>query len=470
VNQFYDYEKSISPEKKKSLGIVYTPIEVVDYINKLVLSRWEGDSPPKILDPCCGTGVFLFDMANKISERWGLTLKEVCRNYIYGFDLDPDAVDLCIKNLSGANIVCADSLEQDYSFCDLIVTNPPYVRIQNLSTERTEGLKSSYEFCVGDTDLYIAFFEKFSKCGKIAGMICPNSWIRNKSSKLLRNYLFDNNLVSHLIDFREKQIFHNVQTYTSIVLISPSDELNYSNDIEQTCRIIKYKNSSSNTLFVGGIASSLGNDSLLDYCDIKIGLATLSDGVYFGEVLKESGYFSLLKTKQSTFLIEANILRRCIKASKITGVKENTYIIFPYDHNNKLMDEEYFSKNYPLAYAYLLNNKEKLLARDKGKISPNKWYGFGRTQGLSNNKKKLLIPPFQKGYLSLRYSTEDELYISGYAVIPKEGHDIETIRSYFQSDELFSWIESNGKTMSNGWIGISKEIFKNYKFNGQKNG
>jgi len=466
VNQFYDYEKCITAEKKKSLGIVYTPIEVVDYINKLALSKWEGDSPPKVLDPCCGTGVFLFDMANKISQRWNLTFEEVCENYIYGFDLDPDAIDLCVKNLPNASISCTDSLKQDYSFCDVIVTNPPYVRIQNLSTEQAEELKSSYEFCVGDTDLYIAFFEKFSKCEKIVGMICPNSWIRNKSSKLLRNYLFDNRLVSRLVDFREKQIFQDVQTYTSIVIISRSDELSYSNDIERDFNVIKYENSSSSTLFVGSLASSMDGDSLLDYCDIKIGLATLSDGIYFGEVLKQVDHFSLFKTKQSTFLIETNVLRRCIKASKISSVKENTYVIFPYDEHNKLIDEKYFSTNYPLAYSYLFDNKERLLSRDKGKISPNKWYGYGRTQGLSNNKEKLLIPPLQKDCLKLRYSSEDELYISGYAIIPKEGCSIEKLRTYFQSKELFSWIESNGKTMSNGWIGVSKEIFKNYKFNG----
>ena len=465
MNQFYDYEKELDAEKKKALGIVYTPIEIVDYINNLVLSEWQGTTPPKVLDPCCGTGIFLFDMAAKISKRWNLAIEEVYKHYIYGFELDPDAVDLCKQNLPGANISCVDSLKQDYSFCDLIVANPPYVRIQNLSTEQVDELKDSYEFCVGDTDLYIAFFEKFSKCEKIIGMICPNSWIRNKSSKLLRNYLYENQLVSHLIDFREKQIFQKVQTYTSIVLISRSDELQYSNDVEQDTCILKYKDCSSNTLFVGKVTTSAGSDSLLDYCDIKIGLATLSDGIFFGEVVKQTGHLSLFKSKKSIVLVETSALRKCVKASKISTVKENTYVIFPYDKDNKLIGEQYFSRNYPMAYSYLLDNKEKLLSRDKGKIPPDKWYGFGRSQGLSNNKEKLLIPPLQKDRLSLRYSTQDELYISGYAIIPKEGYDLDTIRSYFQSEELFSWIESNGKTMSNGWIGISKEVFKNYKFN-----
>jgi type I restriction-modification system DNA methylase subunit len=82
MNQFYDYEKELDAEKKKALGIVYTPIEIVDYINNLVLSEWQGTTPPMVLDPCCGTGIFLFDMAAKISERWNLAIEEVYKHYI----------------------------------------------------------------------------------------------------------------------------------------------------------------------------------------------------------------------------------------------------------------------------------------------------------------------------------------------------------------------------------------------------
>tara|TARA_Y100000310_G_scaffold335578_1_gene417937 strand:- start:549 stop:1958 length:1410 start_codon:yes stop_codon:yes gene_type:complete len=466
MKEFYSYQTTISPQKKKKLGIIYTPMEVVDYINTLILSEWQSKKPPKVLDPCCGTGVFLFDMATKIAARWGLSIEEVYDKYIYGIDVDEPAVEICKTNLPGANIICANSLKEDYSFCDLIVTNPPYVRIQNLTVEQTHALRTSYEFCGGDTDLYIAFFEKLAKCGKRAGMICPNSWIRNKSAKPLRNYLFDNRVLSHLVDFRDTPIFAGTQVYTSIVILSEDNtHLNYSHDMEDKANTLSYKDSSVHGLFVGECTAPEAPHSLLDLCDIKIGLATLCDGIYFGEVLSTDEQRCMFKTKYETFLIEKDILTKCVKASKISQVKDNTYIIFPYDKNNKLLKATTMESTYPLAFGYLSRHKERLLSRDKGKIPPEKWFGYGRTQGLSNNKEKLLVPPLQKGALILRYSSEEELYISGYAVVPKKGYDISTIRTYFEDEKLFSWVQTNGKTMRDGWIGISKEVFKNYRLN-----
>jgi hypothetical protein len=381
-------------------------------------------------------------------------------------DVDKKAVKICTTNLHRATITCENSLHQDYTQWDIIVTNPPYVRIQNLSTQQKQEIKDAYEFCIGDTDLYMAFFEKLAKCEKIVGMICPNSWMRNKSAHPLRKYLFDKRRISEMIDFRGVHVFPTVQTYTCIVIFSPSEELLYSTTINDTLQTLSYEGSSSDALFVGKQQPTSGNAGLLDYCDIKIGLATLCDKIYFGEVVQETEKenLCLFKTKERLFLIERNILKKCVKASKISQVKDNTYIIFPYDENNQLLDENYIRVFYPLAYNYLVFHKNRLLARDKGKIPLEKWFGFGRTQGLSNNKEKLLIPPFHKDELKVRYSSADELYISGYAAVPKPGYDITTVRTYFENKDLFTWIKTNGKTMANGWFGLSKEILKNYKF------
>ena len=79
MEKFYKYEKIISKEKRVDLGIVYTPPEIVDYINSSALDMWDAPNPPKVLDPCCGTGVFLHDMAYKIAQRWNLPIERVMK-------------------------------------------------------------------------------------------------------------------------------------------------------------------------------------------------------------------------------------------------------------------------------------------------------------------------------------------------------------------------------------------------------
>ena len=98
--KFYQYEKSLSSSKKRDLGIVYTPFEIVDQINSRMLSNWASDQPPKVLDPCCGTGIFLFDMAHKISEKWSMPIEQVYKECIYGFDIDAEAVDIGLEIIS----------------------------------------------------------------------------------------------------------------------------------------------------------------------------------------------------------------------------------------------------------------------------------------------------------------------------------------------------------------------------------
>ena len=478
MKEFYDYETGLSDEKKKEMGIVYTPLHIVEFINQEILSGWTEASPPKVLDPCCGTGVFLYDMAQRIAARWSLPLAEVYEKYIYGFDLDPDGAAICRQNLPGATIEVADSLNASYDFCDMVVTNPPYVRIQNLTSEQRADIKKNWEFCIGDTDLYMAFFEKLARLQKPVGMICPNSWIRNKFAYKLRDYLFDQRKVSHLVDFKEKKVFPNAMVYASIVIMPTGiqSRLSYSNDLKRRWIPFTYEKSDSNHVFLGLKMSSKTGRRLLDVCNVSIGLATLGDRIYFGEVVERrpatsnEGELCLFQTKHESTWVEAPTLRRCIKASRHSQIKENTYVIFPYDEKKQLLSEDVLRTNYPRLYAYLSHHKEKLLARDKGGIPPAQWYAFGRTQGLSNDREKILIPPFQKDCLRVRHSSAGEYYLSGYAVTPKEGYTLTDVERWLSSDELWEWLEPRGKSLSSGWVGLSKQTFFDYRISNIEEG
>lgn len=110
------YELFIGEENQKETGAYYTPLFLVDYIlNETVekkLSSKKGDFNCKVLDPACGSGIFLVETLrkiiekyiaekeiNKASEEFRETIKQLARNNIFGIDRDMSAVQVAIFSI-----------------------------------------------------------------------------------------------------------------------------------------------------------------------------------------------------------------------------------------------------------------------------------------------------------------------------------------------------------------------------------
>jgi hypothetical protein len=95
------YEAFVS-ERAAREGIYYTPPHLVDFILDRVLP-WDGkESNLKILDPACGSGVFLVKSFQRLIHRWKRahpgrairadSLRRLLENNLFGVDKDPHAV------------------------------------------------------------------------------------------------------------------------------------------------------------------------------------------------------------------------------------------------------------------------------------------------------------------------------------------------------------------------------------------
>lgn len=93
------YEEFVS--KKPGTGVHYTPEHVVDFVLDGVLP-WNGEEwDLKILDPCCGSGIFLVKAFQRLIYRWEKahnkkinpeTLRYLLENNLLGIDVDEEAV------------------------------------------------------------------------------------------------------------------------------------------------------------------------------------------------------------------------------------------------------------------------------------------------------------------------------------------------------------------------------------------
>lgn len=108
------------PELKKKTGTYYTPPALVEFIlnEKLPINNGEQDYNVKVLDPSCGSGIFLVESFKRLVKRYEnkhkekLTdfeqLKQLLTNNIFGIELHSQAIKVAAFSLYLALVDCLD--------------------------------------------------------------------------------------------------------------------------------------------------------------------------------------------------------------------------------------------------------------------------------------------------------------------------------------------------------------------------
>jgi len=102
----------VAVKGKRELGAYYTPQMLVEFVYNEVLpmpSKNDHNYNIKILDPACGSGIFLVEGFKRIIERWKFshkqselseeTLRELLLNNIYGVEIHPEAIKITAFSL-----------------------------------------------------------------------------------------------------------------------------------------------------------------------------------------------------------------------------------------------------------------------------------------------------------------------------------------------------------------------------------
>jgi type I restriction-modification system DNA methylase subunit len=260
--------------KRKASGIFYTPRWVVDYIVRKTLSpalaaRRDRSRPIRVLDPSCGSGSFLIRALDALIEDearfTGNDLRAIdthqraalARDSLFGVDLDQQAVEiarlnLMLRSLAGRDrlpmlrdnvrrgnalispetdvLPSWDALDWDASFpwlaaeggFDVIIGNPPYVRIQSIDRAQADWFRGHYESAHGSYDLYVLFLEralKLLKPGGRAGFITSGKFLKAAYGAKLQQFLNREVTVEEIIDLSAiPNVFGDATTYPVIII------------------------------------------------------------------------------------------------------------------------------------------------------------------------------------------------------------------------------------------------------------
>ncbi|MBC7330275.1 N-6 DNA methylase [bacterium] len=505
------FETTIDENFKKLNGAFYTPYFIVDYINTRVILE-NSNEDIKVIDPACGSGVFLVDALFKLKQKLQKSYKELVEEHIFGIDIDPRAVKRTKILLSlivfehekkipeKFNIYNGNSLDKDFLRKTLngfkfqaIVGNPPYVRIQNLDEETKKIIRKYWKFVQGDTDIFIPFIELgielMNEKGKM-GYITPNSYFTTHAGKNLRKFLQVNKYIEEIVDFDHYQVFEGITTYTAITIISKKTKSYFVlkkirdnggvknlNKIEGEKIYFNELNPEKWVLVSNKekeIITIIENSyyRLKDIADIRVGLATLADEVYILENPEEEGKYFVKYFNRNKFLIEKEITKEIIKVSIVKSeediLKNKRRIIFPYKKINDryvIISEEELKEKFPETYKYLLYCKDILTKRDKGKKEYETWYAYGRTQGINTSfGKKILTPPMALNPTFVVCEKEDATFYSGYAIFPKikPFTDLYLLKKILNSEIMKTYIEATAKSYQGGWKSYTKTFIKNF--------
>lgn len=463
-------------EKNKDLiknkGVVFTDrktcLNIIDSLNPSIND--------KICEPSVGKGIFVFSLLEKFREN-NEKLEDIIyfiENKLYCYDINPDFISEFKnllkkytkligyqKDLNLDNIKCEDYLFQEETF-DITMGNPPYVRIQNLDKEYLSKIKGDIKsLTLGNIDLYYAFVEKALKSSKKVGFIIPNSFIKTKSGKFLRQIIKDR--VKYIYDFCSEKVWQNISTYTCIFICENKCE----DLIYETKKAIIQKNKSelSDDIWLFGEKNSGDNNlsELINYCSGSI--ATIKDDVF----KINTGFL------KNGFKIEQGICKKLIKATRDRDISDHKWIIYPYDINSKILDENFIKTEYPNAYAYLLSRKDELNTRDKGKVDKyDSWFAYGRRQGLLRERdgKRIILPlTFLKSrgihYIEIPIG-EEVINISGILLDIKEEKFLEFI-NIINSQDFYNYCEQNNKILldkaksEDVWLSLTTNTLKKYR-------
>ena len=237
------YEEFLGDNKKEK-GLYYTPAHLAKLLvdESLPLTKYKEIhiDTYKVLDPACGSGIFLVTVFKRLVQIWRLqnnmefpnisVLQNILRN-IYGVDYEEQAIELASFSLSLAlcnelqpidiinklkfddlrksgNLICSDFFESEKKLgntkFDLIIGNPPFKRgaiknYSNLWEYKNNKVK------IPQGQIALKFLSESIPYLKEKGLLCliikSSGLLYNSTSTEYKKVLFSNFNVVQIFDF-----------------------------------------------------------------------------------------------------------------------------------------------------------------------------------------------------------------------------------------------------------------------------
>jgi adenine-specific DNA-methyltransferase len=414
---YLEWALSTKAAEIKRHGKHYTPTRLARFLAERILVHVPDEAHLRVLDPACGDGELLFAIYEIAQAQMPSAVLSLT-----GYDLDPQAVRVAEERARALEIPAVfhneDFLSPNHkipnSSLDIIITNPPYVRTQQLGQDIAQMLAVEYglEGRIDLTHPFVTISSSLLRPGGVMGLLCSNRFLTTKAGTNIRKVMQTALHPVELYDLGDTKLFGAAvlpaiaiatkldpsagqkqscsfvsayevsnETIDSAVdlyeaLVSKVDKV-----IEADGKFIKIK---AGALIHGAspadpwrISHKLGDDWLQgikeatwatfgDIAKIRVGIKTTADSVFISDV------WDAEKIKPESEVLLPLVTHHNVTPWRISN-HLSTKVLYPYDLTNykrTLLD----MNQLPLSLAYLETHAERLKGRKYVVEGGREWF------------------------------------------------------------------------------------------------
>ncbi len=328
---------------------------------------------------------------------------------------------------------------------DVIIGNPPYVRIQTLPKDEVRYFSNHYKSAMSNYDIYALFVEQgfqLLREGGMLGFILPKKFFTASYGEGLREMLSNCNAVYEIVDFGHEQVFIGATTYTCLLFLRKGGNADFKYGTVKNLAAAKASNNldrhdidwiETNSKTLSNKPWLLAGDreaSLIEKLvslpkleaiasNIFVGLQTSADSVYIMDYVRESDKNLCLYSKAlgQEVILEPALLKPVISGADVKRYNypaKRQYILFPYrvsDGKASLIDESELNRLTPKTYEYLKSNERPLKNRENGRMKGSDWYGYIYKKNMARQEQVKICVPRLVSRIQAIFDENGEFYL-----------------------------------------------------------
>lgn len=391
-----------------------------------------------------GQSIVFKDIGDHILER-----------NIYGVDINEESVEIArlslwlrtatkgrkLNDLS-ANIKCGNSLIDDPAVAgakafdwkkefpavfakggfDVVIGNPPYLRVQGLREsfeKESHYFEKEFKSATGRFDIYVLFMEQAVRIlghhGQ-ASFILPHKFMVSDFGEGSRRFLVEQRAVNSIVSFGAEMVFEDASTYTCIIGLSRGNGSFTAATIPPSALFtefeqhhVQYSSLSVDKWSLGGdeqqgLMEKLNKHPLrvLDvFENVSQGVVSVGDDLLIMRGrFAGNRFIGFSERSQKEVELEAEIVRPMLIGENVrryAPLTQEFFIIYPHHEvSGKTVpfEEDVMRTKFPLAYSYLLQFKDELVAKKiRYKTNATYWFSLHRSRELSLFKQEKIVTP-----------------------------------------------------------------------------